>query len=141
MQRLLATSWRLARQNISKSQAVQANYYNRNVHEIHVKSGDLVYKYTPTNKVGQAAKFSHPWLGPFVVLDVRGPIAKLQAIRGKKHNSPQWIHMNMLKPCKASTSASYGEMWADKMGPSACAGPSSSHMLRSDITSSSQKNS
>jgi len=54
MQRLLATSWRLARQNISKAQAVQANYYNRNVHEIHIKSGDLVYKYTPTNKVGQA---------------------------------------------------------------------------------------
>jgi len=103
MQRLMATSWRLARQNIEKAQAVQRVYYNRNAQDFYLQPGDMVYNYVPAQKKGQAAKFLHPWHGPYQVVEVREPIVKIETMTKKKRLHAEWVHINMVKPVNTTT--------------------------------------
>ena len=63
-----ADAWKLAQEQIKKSQASQKLHYDASANEPNIREGDRVYVYTPAKKSGAAYKFARPFVGPYRVL-------------------------------------------------------------------------
>ena len=63
-----ADAWKLAQEQIKKSQATQKLNYDASANEPNIREGDRVYVYTPAKKSGAAYKFARPFVGPYRVL-------------------------------------------------------------------------
>jgi hypothetical protein len=57
--------------NVRKYQAALKKYYNKNVVQRELKIGDLVLKKDIRTK--DKHKFSTPWEGPFIIVDIAAP--------------------------------------------------------------------
>jgi hypothetical protein len=100
VQRLFTVAWDIARQNIIKAQDQQKAQYDKKAHNLFLEIGDQVYKYNPIPKASQTQNFLHPWHGPYVVIEQKYPNVKIQLCNNKKNMRGEWIHVNLLKPCK-----------------------------------------
>ena len=66
--RRCADAWKLAQEQIKKSQASQKLHYDASASEPNIHEGDRVYVYTPARKSGTAYKFVRPFVGPYRVV-------------------------------------------------------------------------
>ena len=87
----------LAREKIGQTQLRQKRDYDLKLLVNTYNVGDVVYLRDSATKVGISKKLTSPWIGPFVVVDVRPP---LYLIEGKKKS--QLVHHDRLKPCNDS---------------------------------------
>lgn len=89
--KLLTAAWENARRNISRAQQHQKEYYDKNVYEPPYEIGKFVYKKTPKTN-----KFSHPWQGPFEIINIRYPNLEIRSVH-RRRVVTEWVHMNNVK--------------------------------------------
>ena len=69
LQSSLETAYRDVRESLRAAQRRQKDCYDKGVKHIVFQAGDLVLRYTPQLKAGEAKKFHRRWEGPFDVLE------------------------------------------------------------------------
>ena len=63
-------AWKLARENISKAQSHQKNYYDQKTKPVSYRNGDLVRVFMPAKKTSNNRKLALPYEGPFKIVKV-----------------------------------------------------------------------
>ena len=77
-------------------QVAQKDGYNKGVKDMMFQTGDLVLRYTPQQKPGEANKFHRQWEGPFKAVErVTDVTYRVKKVRGQSRRS-QVVHFNNL---------------------------------------------
>ena len=63
----LSTAWKLAKENLQKSQQSQKKQYDRTAKDASVRVGDRVMIHMPAESQGKDRKLCHPFHGPYRV--------------------------------------------------------------------------
>nr|VZI19671.1 unnamed protein product [Spirometra erinaceieuropaei] len=98
LQDLLRSAYTLARNHLGAAAERQKTYFDRQVHGNPYQLGDLVWRFRPVPPLGTAAKFFHPWEGPFVVVDVIHPATYVLRDASRPDGPTFTTHFDKLKP-------------------------------------------
>ncbi|BHF60516.1 hypothetical protein SprV_0100348100 [Sparganum proliferum] len=98
LQDLLRSTYTLARNHLGAAAERQKTYFDRQVHGNPYQLGDLVWRFRPVPPLGTAAKFFHPWEGPFVVVDVIHPTTYVLRDASRPDGPTFTTHFDKLKP-------------------------------------------
>ncbi|BHF79421.1 hypothetical protein SprV_0702254100 [Sparganum proliferum] len=98
LQDLLRSTYTLARNHLGAAAERQKTYFDRQVHGNPYQLGDLVWRFRPVPPLGTAAKFFHPWEGPFVVVDVIHPTTYVLRDASRPDGPNFTTHFDKLKP-------------------------------------------
>lgn len=86
------------RQNLDSAKARQAINYNKRTKSKYFDLGQLVYLNDPTVQVGLSKKLGKPWIGPYRIIEVKGPVTyKIRKLNGRQELV---VHSNRLKLCQ-----------------------------------------
>ncbi len=97
----LQQAWQLAQEHLVQAQARQKHYYDRTVRNYEFSVGDRVWLYTPAVKKGKTPKLSRFWKGPFRIVEMASPNARIVPTDAPR-KPPVTVHVNRLKPCYES---------------------------------------
>ena len=93
----LETAYRDVRESMRAAQRQQKDCYDKGVKHMVFQTGDLVLRYTPQLKPGDASKFHRQWEGPFEVVErVMDVMYLVKKGRGRSRRS-QVVHFNNLR--------------------------------------------
>ena len=96
LQSTLLEAYDVVRQNTQSQQARQKDLYDV---KIFGAPYDLVWLHNPAIKPGCSRKLSHPWSGPYKVLERISDVTYcIQHLRNRKKRT---VHFNRLKACQA----------------------------------------
>ena len=97
LQSSLETAYRDVRESLQVAQRRQKDGYDKGVKHMVFQPGDLVLRYTPQLKPGEANKFHRQWEGPFEVVErVTDVTYQVKKVRGHCRRS-QVVHFNNLR--------------------------------------------
>ena len=97
----LQSAFDLVRENVSKEQQRQKDFYDIKIHGNPFQKEDLVWLHTPAVKKGASRKLHHPWSGPFkVIKKISESTYRIQQLYGNRHRKV--VHFDRLKPCSAA---------------------------------------
>ena len=97
LQSALETAYRDVRESLEVAQRRQKDGYDKGVKHMKFQAGDLVPRYTPQLKPGEANKFHRQWEGPFMVVErVPEVTYRVKKVRGQSRRS-QVVHFNNLR--------------------------------------------
>ena len=106
LQSSLETAYRDVRESLRAAQRRQKDCYDKGVKHMVFQTGDLVLRYTPQLKPGEANKFHRQWEGPFDV--VKRVTYLVKNVRGRSGRS-QVVHFNNLQLYQRRQEAQLGE--------------------------------
>nr|VZI22394.1 unnamed protein product [Spirometra erinaceieuropaei] len=98
LQDLLRSTYTLARNHLAADAERQKTYFDRQAHGITYQLGDVVWRFRSVPPLGTAAKFFHPWDGPFVVVDVMHPTTYVLRDASRPDGPIFTTHFDKLKP-------------------------------------------
>lgn len=84
------------KENLQRAKEVQSVQYNKRTKASSYQLGDLVYLHDPSTKVGLPKKLTKPWIGPYRIIEVKGPVT--YKIRELNKRKDLVVHVNRLKP-------------------------------------------
>lgn len=85
--------------NLARSET-RVKYYNRRTREKIFEVGDLVYLRDDTTKAGLTKKLGGYWIGPYRILEQKGPVTyKIRQLGSRKDSV---VHVNRLKPFRGT---------------------------------------
>lgn len=85
------------RQNLKVAQRRQKDAYDKGVRHMVFQAGDLVLRYDPQLKLGEANKFQQQWEGPYEIVEqVTDVTYCVKKVRGHSRKS-QVVHFNNLR--------------------------------------------
>ena len=93
-----ADAWKLAQEQIKKSQASQKLHYDASASEPNTREGDRVYVYTPAKKSGAAYKFICPFVGPYRVVRQYNTGVNVHLV-SKPFAKPIRVALNRVRMC------------------------------------------
>ena len=97
LQSSLENAYRDVRESLQVAQRRQKDGYDKGVKHMVFQTGDLVLRYTPQLKPGEANKFHRQWEGPFEVVErVTDVTYRVKKVRGHSRRS-QVVHFNNLR--------------------------------------------
>ena len=102
----LSSARNLAVRNIQQAQKRYKDYYDRKATKNHFRVGDWVLVRFPAEKSGKDRKLSHPWHGPYRVVDCREPDITVAKIYRPQDGQIQ-IHQMRVTPCPPDFPAGY----------------------------------
>ena len=95
-QKAFQRAFELVRANLNKNQKRRNALYNQRVHGPLYEDGQKVLLHSPAVPVGQTAKFSSPWRGPYVIVQCLNDVT--YQIRELSTNKESVVHYDRLKP-------------------------------------------
>ena len=91
------SAYRDMRESLQAAHCRQKDCYDMGVKHMVFQTGDLVLRYTPQLKLGEANKFYRQWEGPFEVVEQVTDVTYLvKKVRGRSRRS-QVVHFNNLR--------------------------------------------
>lgn len=69
LQGSLEAAYRDVRRNLKMAQSRQKDAYDKRLRHIVFQAGDLVLRYDPQLKPGEAKKFHRQWQGPYEIVE------------------------------------------------------------------------
>lgn len=109
LQSTLETAYRDVRESLRAAQRRQKDCYDKGVKLMVFQTGDLVLRYTPQLKPGEANTFHRQWEGPFEVVERVTDVAYLvKKVRGRSRRS-QVVHFNNLRLYQRGQEAQVGK--------------------------------
>ena len=97
LQGSLEAAYRDVRQNLKVPQRRQKDAYDKGVRHMVFEAGDLVLRYDPQLKPGEANKFHRQWEGPYEIVErVTDVTYRVKKVRGRSRKS-QVVHFNNLR--------------------------------------------
>ena len=109
LQSSLETAYRDVRESLRAAQCRQKDCDDKGVKHMVFQTGDLVLRYTPQLKPGEANKFHRQWEGPFEVVERVTDVTYLvKKVRGRSRRS-QVVHFNNLRLYQKRQEAPLGE--------------------------------
>ena len=97
LQGSLEAAYRDVRQNLKVAQRRQKDAYDKGVRHMVFQAGDLVLRYDPQLKPGEANKFHRQWEGPYEIVErVTDVTYRVKKVRGHSRKS-QVVHFNNLR--------------------------------------------
>ena len=91
--KVMQEAHQIARERLKSTQFRQKKTYDVKLRQSTYSSGDLVYKLDSSAKAGVCRKLQSPWIGPFLVIDVKKfPLLK---IRGQRKE--ETVHHDRVK--------------------------------------------
>ena len=90
-------AYRSVRQNLKISQRRQKDAYDKGVKHTVYHPGDLVLRYTPQVKPGEARKFHRQWQGPFEIVKQVTEVTYLVKKVGGRSRRSKVVHFNNLR--------------------------------------------
>ena len=93
----LEDAFRDVRQNLKVAQRRQKDAYDKGVKHTVYQAGDLVLRYTPQLKPGEAGKFHRQWEGPYeIVTQITEVTYRVRKVEGRSRRSSV-VHFNNLR--------------------------------------------
>lgn len=93
----LEAACRNVRQNLKVAQRRQKDAYDKEVRHMVFEAGDLVLRYDPQLKPGEANKFHRQWERPYEIMErVTDVTYRVKKVRGRSRKS-QVVHFNNLR--------------------------------------------
>ena len=77
----------IVREHLGQVAQRAKNYYDLSVRPRKFRVGDWVYFYYPRRYQGKADKWLRKYKGPYLVVDVLGPVMRESRKRGEQHRS------------------------------------------------------
>ena len=96
---------RLARQHLHQAAKHQKRDYERNIHAVDFKSGDVVMLHSLGRKVGVSPKLQDRWDGPYVITQKLSDVTV--RIKKSKMSKPLIVHTDRLKRFKGKYDCSW----------------------------------
>ena len=94
----LSAAWADAHASIIKAQNNQTIQYNKNSTDPSYTIHDLVYVFIPRVKFNEIRKLAKLWFGPYRILDLKPPTAKVR-LASDPMGKISTVHFNAIKPC------------------------------------------
>lgn len=112
LQGSLEAAYRDVRQNLKVAQHRQKDAYDKGVRHMVFQAGDLVLRYDPQLKPGEANKFHRQWERPYEIVErVTDVTYRVKKVRGHSRKS-QVVHFNNLRLYKRRQEGSMEETGA-----------------------------
>lgn len=94
----LSSAWELARKSLQQAQKKQKTQYDRKVCARPFREGERAFLYKPAEKTGEFRKLTHPFDGPYRVLEVGTNTASIVRIDRPK-DEPILVSLDRLRHC------------------------------------------
>lgn len=112
LQGSLEAAYRDVRQNLKVAQHRQKDAYDKGVRHMVFQAGDLVLRYDPQLKPGEANKFHRQWERPYEIVERATDVTyRVKKVRGHSRKS-QVVHFNNLRLYKRRQEGSMEETGA-----------------------------
>ncbi|XP_078361889.1 uncharacterized protein LOC144646225 [Oculina patagonica] len=93
----LETAYRDVRQNLKVAQRRQKDAYDKGVKHTVYQAGDLVLRFSPELKPGEASKFHRQWEGPYKIVKQVTEVTYLVEKVGGRSRKSKVVHFNNLR--------------------------------------------
>ena len=94
----LSTAWKLAKENLQKSQWSQKKQYDRTAKKASVRIGDRVMVHMPAESQGKDWKLCRPFHGPYRVLSVTPTNVEVRLVDAPT-DEPIFVNLNQVHLC------------------------------------------
>ena len=116
LQEDLESAYRDVRENLKVAQRRQKDAYDKGVKHTVYQPGDLVLRYTPQLRPGEASKFHRQWDGPFeIVSQVTEVTYCVRKVAGRSRRS-KVVHFNNLRLYQRKQEKAVGEVVTGGLG-------------------------